>query len=125
MATRNTFTAMAIDRMVVSLFGKVTFGGSGAVSAVDALGFTVTKPAGTGIYRITLEDFWAKQLGISLIPRVAASDVKWQQQTDHSASSKVIDVQLIGGAVAADAASGTHLYIRLDFLNSTIPRKGA
>jgi hypothetical protein len=124
MANRHTNMAETLDRKVVSLFGVVTFGGGGAVSTVDALGFTVTKPAGTGIYRITLEDLWNDFLGGSVQHlAAAAADVKFQWQVINLAG-KIIDFQNVGGAVAADATSGHRAYIVLHLRNTSTRRKG-
>ncbi len=126
MANRHTFPAHSLDRSVVTLFGSVTFGGSGAVASTDANGFEVTKPSGTGVYRITLEDKWAALAGISLVidNATTAADVK-MQISDVDLASRVIDLQYISGTGAANATSGHILYITLNLRNSSVPRKGA
>lgn len=66
MANRTFHDMRSLDRSVIALFGVVPFSTSGAVGTVDALGFTVTKPAGTGLYRITLADKYNEYLGGSI-----------------------------------------------------------
>jgi hypothetical protein len=120
-------TVKSMDRAPIQLHGVVTFGGSGAVSSVNAHGFTVTKPSGTGLYRITLEDKYAGGLlGISLelFNGGTAADSKLQLHAEYSASAKTIDFQYVGGAVAANATSGHKAYITLTLSNTSVPRKG-
>jgi hypothetical protein len=127
MANRNTFPAAALDRKVVSLYGKVVFGGSGAVASQDCLGFTVTKiSATTGAYRCTLEDKWNALLfaDAKIDDAATAADVKVQVRNVDLSSTKTVDFQIIGGAIAADATSGHEMYIRLDLLNSNVARVG-
>lgn len=126
MGNRNTFPAAALDRKVVSLFGKVVFGAAGAVGSTDCLGFAVTKVAATtGVYRCTLEDKWSALLGATMTIDNAgtAADVK-TQISNVNLASKIVDFQIIGGAVAADATDTHEAYIRLDLANSSVPRKG-
>lgn len=132
MADRMFFPASkSLDREVVMLFGVVTFGASGAVSSVDAKGFTVTKPAGTGLYTITLEDKYAGGLiGASLVlyNGGTASLNFWQIAQEYDSSDKTIDVQHIaesaGTLAAANATSGHKLYITLHLRNTGAPRNG-
>jgi hypothetical protein len=126
MANRHTFPAHSLDRSVVTLFGSVTFGGSGAVVAVDANGFTVTKPSGTGLYRITLEDKWEALAApaLEVDNNGTPADVK-VQISDVDLANRLIDVQYISGTGAANATSGHTLYITLHLRNSSVPRKGA
>lgn len=126
MANRTFQPVAALDREVKMLFGVVTFGGSGAVSSVDALGFTVTKVAATtGIYRITLADKYGSLLGVglTLYNGGTAADVKAQLNAELS-SSTIVDFVIIGGATAADATSGHKAYITLHVRNSALPRTG-
>lgn len=127
MANRNTHPTASLDRATVTLFGEVTFGASGAVSSQDSLGFTVTKPAGTGLYRITLDDKWSACAFIGLVADNAttAADVKWQVSDNGVPSTQIIDIQHVSGASAANATSGHKLMIQLVMRNSSAPRKGS
>lgn len=127
MANRNTHPTAALDRQVVALFGEVTFGSSGAVASQDCLGFTVTKPTGTGLYRITLEDKWAALAGLSLVVDNAATAAiaSFQLSDDGVPATKVIDIQCVNATVAANATDGHKLKIALFMRNSSVPRKGA
>jgi hypothetical protein len=126
MANRTYQPVAALDREVKMLFGVVTFGGSGAVSSVDALGFTVTKVgATTGRYRVTLADKYGSLLGVSLTlyNGGTAADSKLQLHAELS-SNTIVDFQYIGGAVAADATSGHKAYITVFVRNSALTRTG-
>jgi hypothetical protein len=126
MANRTTFPAAALDRKVVSLFGKVVFGAAGIVGSTDCLGFAVTKVAATtGIYRCTLEDDWPQLLfaDMKLDNAGTAADIK-TEINNVDLASKVIDFVLIDGAAAADATDTHEAYIRIDLLNTSAPRKG-
>lgn len=61
MADRQTEKCEAIQKRVTKLHGYFTIDGAGAITAqTPAAGLiaTVSKPAGTGIYRVTLADKW-------------------------------------------------------------------
>ena len=126
MANRNLHEPMTLDRKIVKLFGRVVFGGSGAVSSVDANGFTVTKPAGTGLYRITTEDSWPDMVGLQLelYNGGTAADVKVQRASRYNSTTKVVDFQVVGGAVAADGSSGHAVDIEITFRNTNTPKQG-
>lgn len=128
MADRNFPGAVkTMDNHVVQLHGVVTFGASGAVSSVDANGFTVTKPSGTGLYRITLEDKYAGGLlgcVLVLFNGGTAANAFLQLHAEYSNSTKQIDFQYVGAGSAANATSGHKAYITLTLRNSAAPRKG-
>jgi hypothetical protein len=120
-------TVKSMDRAPVQLFGVVTFGGSGAVASVDGHGFTVTKPSGTGLYRITLEDKYAGGLlgvSLTLFNGGTAADSKLQLHAEYSASAKTIDFQVVTGTAAANATDEHKAYITLTLSNTSVPRKG-
>lgn len=126
MANRHFQPIQALDREVKILCGTVVFGGSGAVSSVDALGFTVTKVGGeTGIYRVTLDDKYGSLMwaGFTLYDGGTAADVAVNR---HSAftSSTIVDFQTTAAGSAADATSGHACDIVLFVRNSALPRKG-
>lgn len=126
MANRNTHPMAGLDRAVVWLFGEVTFGGSGAVSSQDCLGFTVTKPAGTGLYRITLEDKWSACafIGLTADDAATAADVDWQISDNGVPTTQIIDIQHIAAGSGADATSGHKVMIALAMRNSSVGRTG-
>lgn len=121
MASRDFVNTQALDKEVKFLFGTVLLGASGAVSSQTSLGFTVSKPAGTGIYRVTLEDFYPELLffGVTVLG-IAAVDSFYQQQTAFSATSKVIDYQYMSGGSAANGVSGDSQQLMLVLKNSSV-----
>lgn len=122
MADRHFKQMRALDEEVIHLFGIVTFGGSGAVASQTSLGFTVTKPAGTGLYRITLEDKYPELLGVFLTKETddATSNAQWQAKTS-SMSAGTIDINhaLSSTGAEADAVSGDRVHIHVVLKNST------
>jgi hypothetical protein len=127
MANRNFSGVQSLDREVKLLFGYVVFGASGAVSSVDALGFTVTKVAATtGRYTITLEDKYNALVGIAFAPYNAgtAAGEQWEVRTNLTSSTTITIEHVSDAGAAADAASGNGVYITLALRNSAVPRKG-
>jgi len=119
MSNKDASLVRAKDKEVQLLYGVITFGASGAVSSETSFGFAFTKPSGTGLYRITLEDDWPELLGLFLtVTAGTAADVMWQQKTDLS--SRVIDVSHLSAGVAANATSGHKLSVMLVLKNSTV-----
>lgn len=101
---------------VVLLFGTVTFGSSGAVdsqTAENQSGFVVSKPSGTGLYRITLSKKAQGAHIMGLFPWAgSAANVAWQQQTDLT-SNQTLDIQHLSAGSGANATSGHKLKICL------------
>lgn len=111
----------------VDLFSKVVFGASGAVSsqtAESSSGFVVTKPAGTGIYRITTTDLWDSHLFLEglLYNAGTAKGQSVELKVKYGAStSKVLDFHLVSDAGAAeDATSGDELWLRVTMSNTGV-----
>lgn len=125
MANRTFQSIQALDREVKILLGTVTFGASGAVDSIDALGFTVAKPTGTGLYRITLADKYGSLLwvGLTLYNGGTAADSKLQLAAELTGGNTA-DFQNVTTASAANATSGHKAYITLFVRNSGLPRTG-
>ena len=93
-----------LERGLVLLTGGVVFGGSGAVSSQSGIGFTVTKPAGTGIYRCTLDRKYRRLLyGGAIIdnattPRGQHFEIS---NVDVGATTPIVDLQLVQNSTAA------------------------
>lgn len=99
----------------VVIEGYATLGGSGAVSSYTGQGFTFTKPAGTGLYRITLDKAYSALIGAqcSVYNGGTAADVKVQFASDYSVANKTMDIQYISGTGAANGTSGHKIYFSL------------
>lgn len=111
----------------VKLYSKVVIGGSGAVSsqtAESSSGFVVTKPSGTGIYRITTTDLWAAHLFLNcmLYNAGTAKGQSVELKVKYGAStSKVLDFHVVSdGGSAEDLTSGDELWIELTMANTTV-----
>lgn len=93
-----------LERGLVVLTGGVVFGGSGAVASQSGVGFTVTKPSGTGLYRCTLDRKYQRLLAASAMidnattPRGQHFEIS---NVDVSASTPLVDFQLVQNSTAA------------------------
>lgn len=110
---------------LVDLFSKVVFGASGAVASQTAAGVSgvvVTKPAGTGLYRLTFEDNWDSMAGIlgTMYTAATAKGLVVEVTVKLGAvTSKVADIQLaLGDGTDTDATSGDELWLRMTMSNS-------
>jgi hypothetical protein len=125
MANRLFKEMQSLDSEVKVLYGAVTFGASGAVSSVSANGFTVTKPAGTGLYTVTLDDKYSSLLGVdaTLFNAGTAANSAIQLSSDF-ASSNTFQFQFLTAGAAANALTGQRLYVTIHLRNSALARKG-
>jgi hypothetical protein len=125
MANRLFKEVQSLDSEVKILLGAVTFGASGAVSAVSANGFTVTKPAGTGLYTVTLDDKYGALLGVDsmLFNNGTVANSHLQLSSDF-ASGNTFQLQFFTAGVAANALTGQRVYITVHLRNSALARKG-
>lgn len=125
MANRLFKEVQSLDSEVKVLYGAVTFGASGAVSTVSANGFTVTKPAGTGLYDVTLSDKYGALLGVdaTLFNAGTAANSAVQISSDF-ASGNTFQLQFLTAGVAANALTGQKLYLTVHLRNSATARKG-
>ncbi len=112
---------------LVKLYSKVVFGNSGAVSSQTAeasSGFVVSKPSGTGIYRITTTDLWAAHIFLAgmIYNAGTAKGNSLELKVKYGAStSKVLDFHIVSDAGSAeDATSGDELWIELTMANTTV-----
>lgn len=118
-----------LDNEVILLAGQVTFGATSTVASQDTNGFTVTA-LGTGTFTVTFGnavqiDKYAKLLGFTLQPLVAAAtDSTWQLITD-TVTSGTLTIRNTVGATATAPATGAVLYCTFILYNSAQPRKGA
>jgi hypothetical protein len=97
------------------IWGSFTTDGAGAVSTSEGEGFTITKPAGTGIYRCTLKKPYYKiRSALAQTFSAATQETKVQAKV-KTASTGVIDIQAYKGIedlttqfqkTAADGAAG-------------------
>lgn len=121
----------SLDREVVKLYGKVTFGTSGAVSTDDSLGFAVTKTATkTGRYTVTLEDTFAEFLGCNVTTQIATDNahtatvglvtaVRNVSVNDSTPTFEIQFIELDGGASDADPGNGYIAYIEITLKNAS------
>ena len=125
MANRNFYPhGGSLSREIKKLYGNVTVGASGAVSASTAKGFSVAlTDSEAGRYTVTLEDAYNAFRGCN-VTVVQADDsaitaaYAGVRNVDVSASSKSFDIQFVDEAFAdADLASGDQFYIEIVLQN--------
>lgn len=128
MANRTFNDVQALDKQVKLLFGTVTFGASGVVASQQCLGFSVSKPAGTGLYRLQCEDSYPRVLSRQLQGQfAAATNGAFQLQGAPTevtlADGRRVtqqDFQYVGAGVAADAPSGSAVDVMLAMKNTVV-----
>jgi hypothetical protein len=105
----------------------VVAGGSGAVSsqtAVGSSGFTVSKPSGTGIYRILTADKWDSHWGLSglIYNAGTARGLTVELKVKYGATTaKTLDFHIVDDAgSAADLTSGDELWLELTMSNTGV-----
>ncbi len=111
----------------VKLYSKVVIGGSGAVSSQTAegsSGFVVSKPSGTGIYRITTTDKWDGHVFLAGLVYNAgtAKGLTLELKVKYGASTaKALDFHVVDdGGSAADLTSGDELWLELTMSNTSV-----
>lgn len=118
----------SLEKQVVSLFGTVTIGSTGAVGAVTGLGISGVTRTGTGAYTITLTEGFNKLLGFnwifgggtaSGIGSVELAQSLANQGTDIKAGT--VDIVCYSATTtAADPASGCVLQFEIIARNSSV-----
>ena len=129
MANRNfSQRQFSLERDVVNLFGDVTFGATGAVSAFKGLGLTSLTRTGVGAYTLTLNDAYVRLLGARVMfAKATSSGVAAVELVDSHASvqtdikAKTVKFQCYDYAGAAvDPASGADAFIKLELRNTSV-----
>ncbi len=128
MANRTFHAVQSLDREAKFLFGYVTFGASGAIGTVDALGFTVTKVAATtGQYLVTFSDDYPSMLwwDARVMNAGTAKGEQWEAREVYQTSDTTITLEYVSDAgAAADVASGDAAWFCFVMRNTTTARKG-
>jgi len=125
MANRNFKPgAMAIEMGLICLYGRLTSGASGAITAQDSRGFSVVNGA-TGIYTITLEDSYnaLRMVSAAVIDSgIGATEGKNFQVTADDVENGTLELTFLAGStgVAADPGSGAVVLIEITLKNSTV-----
>ncbi len=112
---------------VIGLYGSITFGSSGAVSASSGKGIASVVRNSTGNYTITFSDSYNALLwaGVSLLDS-AASDpssvgvLSRIHAQDMSAKTVTIQFFASDDGAAADPASGAQAILKFDLRNSSV-----
>jgi hypothetical protein len=127
MASRYLKTPQVLETGMVTLFGTVTFGASGAISASDTKGFSVAKTATkTGRYTVTLEDGYNGLRGASVTMEGVADTAFGANGyigglRNVDVANKTLDVQITDAAGAdTNPASGYKCYIALHLKNTSV-----
>jgi len=117
----------SLEQRVVSAYGSITFGATGAVASFDGIGVSSVVRNSAGNYTITLEDSYNKFLhwNGSLLdtadsdPQTVGTDPRVDSESISSGSFDIQFYNYTDGS-AADPASGAKITWRGDFRNSTV-----
>lgn len=111
----------------VTLFSKVVATTSGAVASQTAeasSGFVVTKPSGTGIYRLTFTDNWDSMLmikGIIYNAGTAKGNSIELKVKLGAVTAKVADIHVVSdGGSAEDLTTGDELWLEVTMSNTGV-----
>ncbi len=110
----------ALETEIVSLYAKITIGGTGAPTLTNAPGFTGISRTSAGLYVLTLDDAYVSLKDFSCIHlKSTVEDLKFQLSAETVASTKLVTFLCLAVATATDPSSGDLLYIRLDLKRSS------
>lgn len=103
-----------LQNEILRLYGTVTFTTSGAIGSQTSKGFTVTKPTGTGLYRITLDNpaQALKACALTMLCPTAAN--RMAQLTTDLTSNLTVDFTHLSAGSAANATSGDAVVVAID-----------
>jgi hypothetical protein len=119
--------ALEID--VATLYGTVTFGATGAVSASTGKGITSVTRNSAGKYTVLLADtynalLWADGIildtvnsdpvTVGVVPRL------YSQAVNNATPTVVFQFYDVSGGEVADPASGAVLYYKIEMRNSSV-----
>ncbi len=124
MANRNYKPgAMAIEKGLICLYGRLVIGAAGAIASQDSRGFSVVSD-GSSVYTVTLEDNYndLRMLSTNVIDAVAAGEGKLAQITAEDVANGTLEFTTIAtdDGLAADVASGGIILIEITLKNSTV-----
>lgn len=118
-----------LESSIVKLYGNMTFGSSGAISASTTKGFSVAKTGSeTGRYTVTLEDKYNEFKGCHVTvegPADAAAttaDGYWTFiRNEAVGTTKTFDIQFVRTDTGADAnpTSGNLAFLEITLKNSS------
>lgn len=116
---------LSLEKQVVDLFAKVTFGASGAptLDALNSKGIKSIARTGAGAYTITLQDSYVRFLGIrhTAVSATAPTAPGAYVVSETVSSSTLPTVRIVFNAAgtATDPASGEVALIQIVLKNST------
>ena len=124
MANRNFKPgAMAIEKGLICLYGRVTIGAAGAVASQDCRGFSVVSD-GSSVYTVTLEDKYNALYMVSsnVNDAVAALEGKFVQITSEDVANGTLEFTTVASddGLAADIATDGVLFLELTLKNSSV-----
>ena len=113
-----------LETGIVELFGSITIGASGAITASSLKGFSVVKTAAkTGRYTITLEDVYSSlkmcnvsQVGAADAARTSTSGIVVSLRNDAVSTAKTFDVQFSSNTNLADADVTSGVVVRFQIV---------
>lgn len=122
MADRITYTAEALDRETVVLFGHATIGATGAPTlvAADSKGIASITRNSAGDYTVVLQDTYPRFLGGEIIQYGSTSqDLTFHIKSHTVSTTKQFNFVCKTANTATDPTSGTELYWIVRLKNSS------
>ena len=111
----------SLDQGLVFLSGTVNIHSDASVLTTGTFrGGTFTKPAGTGLYRLTLSDLYPSILCVQITPLAATYADRCVQLTAITASTGVIDFTVGAGGSAADPNAVMSFHVLVVAKNSVV-----
>lgn len=128
MANRNFKPgAMAIEKGLICLYGRIVVGAAGAITSQDCRGFSAVKVSGAGTegqYTVILEDNYNALYMVStnVNDTVAAGEGKFAQITADDVQNGTLEITVVASddGLRADVADGGILFLELTLKNSTV-----
>ena len=113
----------SINPRTVRVSGSFVIGSTGAITSQLGNGLTFSNTAGTGVWGITLADYYPTLVGTTGSIRCVSSTAKNQivQFGDYSATNRTLILYGFADGSASDFASTDVISVQLEMTCSTVP----
>lgn len=121
MASRSFNRAQALEKEIKSIFCKLTFGASGAVTLTEGYGVASAAKSGTGDYLITLQDKYVSLKFVEgILLKSTGEDIRIQLKSEDVNGAKTIAIYTLAGSSATNPSSGAVMYLKFDLKNTDV-----
>lgn len=120
MASRSFNRKQALEKEIKTLYAKLTFGSSGAVTLTSGVGIASVAKSDTGDYLITLQDKYVALKNVEgTLLKSTGEDIRVQLKAEAVASSKTLSIFTLAGSSATNPSSGAVLFLKIELKNTT------